>query len=145
MRSEAVSGQQPRASCLMSRACCSAALLLPDSAQCPVRRRYRSKCGKVAVLQPRVSRAQRNLNASEESPKVYQRSTEGLPKEYRRVTAGLPQDKGWTTAENTVRENIPVWNTLEYFRNTWNVFHYIPKIRPKMRQYLPKRPYFLEF
>ena len=21
-------------------------------------------------------------------------------------------------------EDIPVWNTLEYFRNTWNVFHY---------------------
>ena len=42
-------------------------------------------------------------------------------------------------------EYIPVWNTLEYFRNTWNVFHYIPKIRPKMGQYLPKRPYFLEF
>ena len=26
-------------------------------------------------------------------------------------------------------ERIPAWNTLEYFRNTWNIFDDIPRIR----------------
>ena len=42
-------------------------------------------------------------------------------------------------------EYIPAWNTLEYFRNIWNVFHHIPKMRPIKGQYLSKRAHFLDF
>ena len=42
-------------------------------------------------------------------------------------------------------EYIPASNTLENFRNTRNIFHYIPKIRPIVGQYFPNRPYFPEF